>query len=1169
MDAALSYPYDVDVTPDGILYIADTDGMRIRRVDGDGTITTLAGTGDLGDVGDGGPATAAMVNTPYGLVAAQDGTLYLSGMSNRVRRVLPAKPVKPGQEFLIPAVNGMEIFRFDAQGRHLSTQHALTGAELLTFRYDTQNRLTQVTDAYGNTTTIQRDGEGVPVAFVGPYGHRSVLHVNADGYLSSITNPEAQTVRLDYTGDGLMTSFTDPANREYQFPYDASGLLDGGSDPAGGGSGLSKVTEPGGSRVTRTSAEGRTSTYRFENLSMGGQRRVITRTDGTQVTVLKDILENVKREGSTVVDLPSGAEITEILGPDPRFGMQKPILQTRILDIPYKGANLRSTVEGAQNAVLTNPDDPFSLETLTSEITRNGRSYTEVFEAAGRTFTATSPQGRRKTREIDANGRTVTIDHPAFGRSRYAYDAQGRLIKATRQADGQTRESSITYDANGFVATVTDPMGRTIASEHDSIGRITLLTRPDGEQVSYEYDVNGNTTGVVPPDRPIHRFSHTVVDLPEVYTAPAVDGIARETRFQYNRDRQRTQIEKPDGRTVNFSFNAAGKLVSSRVTPEGREITWSYDSGTGQPTKVTGPDGISQGFEYYGSLLASNAYEGQVSGKITRSYDQDLRLVQLEVETAPHSMVFQYDDDSLLTGIGPDSATLALERAPDSGLITGSHYGNAPYTVADTRLYNGFGELTGYVAQCNGSSCYEVHVARDGIGRITEKVETVNGTTSTRRYTYNLAGHLTEVRDENDTLIASYSYDANGNRLSYHGPLGNATGTYDSQDRLVTYGEGIYTYSDNGDLIQVSNGLETTTFAVDGFGNLNGVTLPDGRRIDYLVDSANHRMVKKIDGIRVRAFLYAGGINPVAEVDDTDKVVSLFLYGSRSTVPELILRDDGNGTFVPYRVITDIMNSPILVIDAQNGTDVAQEMRYDEFGRVTFDSNPGFQPFGFAGGLYDPDTGLTRFGFREYDAVTGRWTAKDPFAFFGGDTNLYVYAFNDPQNLSDPAGLKPTLAMVGGDRSYGWVNQIGDTVYDWLKKKWNELSWDGMTTIDEGHRKKTSIAQDLNPYSGGTGNPTLDEDWKQGSQNFINWCEKQVGDVYQVTTVQERIMLGPQDAHTSGFSNYFTQHMSADLSVSREQVQNMINSYAEEAAGSPEEAGQIVEQLNYIVDYDN
>ncbi|MCC6556370.1 MAG: RHS repeat-associated core domain-containing protein, partial [Polyangiaceae bacterium] len=104
-----------------------------------------------------------------------------------------------------------------------------------------------------------------------------------------------------------------------------------------------------------------------------------------------------------------------------------------------------------------------------------------------------------------------------------------------------------------------------------------------------------------------------------------------------------------------------------------------------------------------------------------------------------------------------------------------------------------------------------------------------------------------------------------------------------------------------------------------------------------------------------------------------------------------------------YRIITDRLGSVRLVIDAATGA-VAQRLDYDEFGRVLLDTSPGFQPFGFAGGLYDPDTGLVRFGARDYDAEVGRWTAKDPLLFGGGDSNLYVYAGNEPVNNQDPAG---------------------------------------------------------------------------------------------------------------------------------------------------------------------
>jgi len=86
---------------------------------------------------------------------------------------------------------------------------------------------------------------------------------------------------------------------------------------------------------------------------------------------------------------------------------------------------------------------------------------------------------------------------------------------------------------------------------------------------------------------------------------------------------------------------------------------------------------------------------------------------------------------------------------------------------------------------------------------------------------------------------------------------------------------------------------------------------------------------------------------------------------------------------------------------------IIKEITYDTYGNIINDTNPDLKvPFGFAGGLYDSDTKLVHFGYREYDSFTGKWTAKDPIGFQGGDSNLYGYVLGDPVGLVDPEGLK-------------------------------------------------------------------------------------------------------------------------------------------------------------------
>ncbi|MBI2571652.1 MAG: RHS repeat-associated core domain-containing protein, partial [Candidatus Schekmanbacteria bacterium] len=657
-----------------------------------------------------------------------------------------------------------------------------------------------------------------------------------------------------------------------------------------------------------------------------------------------------------------------------------------------------------RQATLADSGDPLSVTELRQTATIGGRTWQAVYDAAGRRWTLTSPLGRTATVILDGEGRVVESSRAGVLPASFTWDTQGRLTGVSQG----TRTTTVAYDPRWNVASVTDPLGRVTAFAYDLVGRTLGVTAPGGGAIGLAWDAGANVTAVTPPDREAHAFTYTPVDLPASYDPPAPDATAGpgpnswSTTARYDLDRRAETVTDAEARAVDLRYNAGGRLARLEL-PEGREIAFTHDGDTGRLAGIAGPDGTALAVTWDGVLPLAATWSGTVAGSVAVTWNDDFRVTSRRVNGGSET-AYTYDDDGLLTGAG----SLALARDAATGFLSSTALGG----VTDTYAYDSYGDLASYSASAGGDAIYAVSYQRDDLGRITARQETMQGETADVAYAYDEAGRLAAVT-EDGAPAASWTYDANGNRTSETTPGGTIAASYDGQDRLVSSGDMTYAFGAAGQLAGKTGPEGMTDYVYDVLGNLRSVSLPDGTAITYEVDGVGRRVGKKINGVLQRAWLYQDALEPVAELDGSGALVSVFVYASRPHVPDAMVRD---GT--TYRILSDHLGSVRLVVDAASGA-VAQRLDYDAWGRVLADTNPGFQPFGFAGGLYDPETGQVRFGARDYDAAVGRWTARDPKLFDSGDVNLFAYVGQDPVNNLDTIGfsgyaLDPTEMGFGG-----------------------------------------------------------------------------------------------------------------------------------------------------------
>ncbi|MET7593337.1 hypothetical protein ACFYPQ_42225 [Streptomyces sp. NPDC005522] len=243
--AHLDYPGGVAVDSHGNLYIADTQNCRVRKVDVQGTITTVAGTGEQGFGGDGRPATAAQLWYPSAVAVDVHGTLYIADTQNRRVRKVDAQGI-------ITTVAGAGRVGSSDDGQPAITAHLFSprgvavdvhGALYIADTYD--HRVRRV-DVRGIITTVAGTGEegfsgdgqpataaqlwspsGVAVdvhgtLYIADTQNRRVRRVDARGTITTVAGTSEEEGHLVGDGEPLtMTTLDEPES----LAFDSQGNL--------------------------------------------------------------------------------------------------------------------------------------------------------------------------------------------------------------------------------------------------------------------------------------------------------------------------------------------------------------------------------------------------------------------------------------------------------------------------------------------------------------------------------------------------------------------------------------------------------------------------------------------------------------------------------------------------------------------------------------------------------------------------------------------------------------------------------------------------------------------------------------------------------------------------------------------------------------------------------
>lgn len=816
--------------------------------------------------------------------------------------------------------------------------------------YDSQTRITAITDAIGQVTTVSYGLSGNPLLvtqITDPFGRSASFAYNASGQLASITDILGITSSYTY-GQGTdpdfvntlttpygSTTFTygdsstnsslgstrflktvDPLNRTSYVEFDQG--VDAGD--SSGGAMINPALIPTGMNTCNQFLYYRNTfifdANQYQRATQGGTlnyslARVIHWLHSSDETSTSRFIESEKQP-----------------------------LENRVwYNYPAQGTGSCDSIFATVSSTGVVTNGASSLPSAIGRVLDNGATQLQTFQynSLGKVTQATDPVGRQMSYTYASNGidlltasnttggtqqllesRTYNSQHlpltitGANGKTaQFQYNSDGQ---PTRYTDRLGHATSFSYDTDGRLASATGPIGTSKYSfAYDSVNRVVAATDPAGATVRFTYDAADRVTVAKFPDGTTNAFAYTLLDL-----TSSTDRLRQTTYYRHDADRELTGTTDPLGNTRQFGYNSAGQLAS--FTDENSHTTsYTLDDESRTTVKMYA-DGTSIAIAYAGALSTVGSVTDALGQLTTYSYNADNTVATIG---------YHSNQPTAAVSFSWDPAYRRIVRMVDgTGTATYSYYPvSSPATLGANQLQSVTSPVAGTSTSDNMVYSY------DALDRVVGLM--VNSVPQS--FGFDALGRVTSIGNALDTFAYSYS---DGTRrvsainssagpaaaMTYFGPTGDELL---QQLNVATNGGG--------------TSLSQFGYAYNANDNVTGTTIsvPGAQATSYAYDAENRLVSGLFSGTTPQ---YSYGYDAASNVTSLTANGSqqTYSYTSTNTITAATYDANGSPTALGGGVYTwDGANRVAAFSNSTNNA--GSTFTYDGLGRLVriVDSNGG------------------------------------------------------------------------------------------------------------------------------------------------------------------------------------------------------------------------------------